>query len=269
MYRILIATNEPRVLDALNAITDWPGMNFHEPMIVGNAVEAVQTMETKRVDCIAYMLPQEEAHELNHYLVSRRPSLPIFQLKRTLEGQTQSLVEIRRLLDRLHMDMTDDIYDEQTVLTMLGDELTHDLLSGNIEGDDQLLGRLQMVRSMVDPDKPCLLFDFDLPQGEVYLSSQWRYGSERLENALRNNFFGRFFEDIYYAVAVLTPRHIRVMACQRQDCACETEEKLIARTQEHVQQVLENIKEYLGLDMVLESCHILDAMYLLTSEHAE
>lgn len=268
MYRILIATNEPRVLDTLNAIVDWQSLNFKEPMIVGNAEEAIEMMETKRVDSIAYMLPADEARKLSMYLASRRPSLPIFQVKRTPEGQKNMLTEVRRVLDRVHMDMSDDVYDERAVLNMLADELTHNLLVGDVETDKQLHDRLQMIRSHVAPDKPCLMYDFDLPAGEVYLSAQWRYGSERLESALRNNFFGRYYDNIYYAVAVLTPRHIRVVACQRADCESETEENLIAYTGQHVQQALDNIKEYLGLDMVLTSCHILDTLYLLTREHA-
>ena len=158
---------------------------------------------------------------------------------------------------------------EPAVLDILRDEVTHNLLAGEVAADAQLRGTLQLLRSFVSPDKQAILFDFDLPQGEVYLSAQWHYGSERLENALRNNFFGRYYDDIYYCVAVLTPRHIRVAACQRYDTESISEEDLLQKANSHVEQVLDNIKEYLGLDMVTTDCHILDKLCLLTQEHQQ
>ena len=219
MYRVLFATNEPAVLEPLNQITNWQSMSFHDPVLAGNADEAIRLMESKRVDAIAYMLNADEARKLSLYLNNMRPS--------------------------------------------------HNLLAGEVAADAQLRGTLQLLRSFVSPDKQAILFDFDLPQGEVYLSAQWHYGSERLENALRNNFFGRYYDDIYYCVAVLTPRHIRVAACQRYDTESISEEDLLQKANSHVEQVLENIKEYLGLDMVTTDCHILDKLCLLTQEHQQ
>ncbi len=267
MYRVLFATNEPAVLEPLNQITNWQNMSFHEPVIVSNADEAIRVMESKRIDGIAYMLDSDEARKLNFYLNNMRPSMPIFQIQRTLESQKEEIISVRRLLDRLHADMSDDVYDENAVLDILRDEVTHNLLAGNVATDAELNSTLQMLRSFVAPTKPAILFDFDLPQGEVYLSAQWHYGSERLENALRNNFFGRYCDNIYYCVAVLTPRHIRVAACQRSDQDNLEENTLVEKANSHVEEVLENIKEYLGLDMVITDCHIMDQLCLLTQEH--
>lgn len=269
MYRVLFATNEPAVLEPLNGITSWQSMNFHEPILVSNADEAINVMESKRVDGIAYMLDTDEARKLYVYLNTMRPSLPIFQIRHTFEEQQEELIRLRRLLDRVHADMYDDVYDEAAVLDMLRDETTHNLLAGEIETDEHLRTALQLLRSFVSPDKEAILYDFDLPQGEVYLSAQWHYGSERLENALRNHFFGRYYEDIYYAVAVLTPRHIRVAACQRYDTQDISENALLEKADSHVSQALENIKEYLGLDMTVTGCHYLDKLSLLTAEHLQ
>lgn len=251
MYRVLIATNEPNVLDGLNASVKWQSFGFFPPAVVCTADEAIHAIETTRVDCIAYMLTSTEARKLSHYLNTRRPSLPIFELRRSLENQQRVLLEMRRVLDRMRTDMSDEELDEATVLAMLRDELTHSLLAGEITDERELHGRLQMLRSHLSEDKLCVIYEFDLPQGEVYLNSQWHYGSERLENALRSNFFGRYYEDLYYIVAVLTPRHIRLVVCQRDDTENEPEESLVERSDGRVFQVLDNIKEYLGLDMVM------------------
>ncbi len=264
MYRILIALKDPQAFAAMNESIDWQSMNFHQPTIVTSADEAINEMETKRVDCIAYILDKYEARTLNAYLTKVRPSLPIFQIKRKLDSQNQVLKDMLRYLDRLHSDNSDEVYDESVIMDMLRDELGHNLLAGEISNEHVLRGRLQMLRSYVDPDKKCVMYDFDMPQGEVYLMNQWHYGSERLENALRNNFFGRYYDDIYYCVAVLTPRHIRVLACQRIEGEDEAEESLVNRTNQHIEQSLDNIKAYLGLDMITQQIHILDNLTVLT-----
>lgn len=264
MYRLLIATNEPEVLNQLNASVDWASLSFRQPTVVSTADEAIQNMETQRVDCIAYMLNGSEARRLSNYLNTVRPSLPIFEIRRSLEAQMRILNDMRRVLDRLHEDNTDEDYDEKTIMSMLRDELTHNLLAGEITSERELRGRLQMLRSHLSLARPCMLYEFDLPQGEIYLNYEWHYGSERLEKALRNNFFGRYYEDLYYQVAVLTPRHIRLIVCQRDDRENEPEDSLAERADQHVSQVLEQIREYLDLDMVQTDRAILPSMIALT-----
>ena len=266
MYRILIAIQEMDAFEQMNAQINWQSMNYHAPTFVSTADEAISAMETKRVDCIAYVLPKEDARKLNDYLTRVRPSLPIFQIKRNLDSQLNVLRDLLRLLDRLHSDMSDEIIDENVVLDMLRDELGHTLLAGEIRKESTLRGRLDMLRSHISPDKRCVMYDFDMPQGEVYLMNQWHYGSERLENALRTNFFGRYYDDMYYTVAVLTPRHIRVLACQRKEGKDEAPESLVMRADVHVSQAVENIKEYLGLDLILTDTQVLDNLIVLTQE---
>ena len=266
MYRLLIAANDSRMLDGLNDSIAWKSLNFCPPMFVTTADEAIETMKTKRVDCVAYLLDTQEARKLSYFLNTMRPSLPVFEWQRSAEEQTRVVRDMCRILDRLHADMTDAIYDEETVLSMLRDELMHRLLAGEIRSEENLRAQLQMLRAHFSPDKQCVLYEFDLPQGEIYLNSLWRYGSERLENALRANFFGRYYEDLYYPVAVLNPRHIRLVVCQRADRENEPAESLTARADQRVSQVLESIKEYLGLDMVLLARETLDSLCALVDE---
>ena len=266
MYRLLVVTNEPTVLDRVNSTMEWETLNFNPPMIVNTAEQAIDTMETKRVDCVAYMLSSGEARKLSNYLNNIRPSLPIFEIRRKPEAQIAILHDMQKVLDRLHGDYADEVYDEKAIMSILRDELTHNLLAGEVTSEKELRARLEMLRSHLSLTKQCVVYEFDLPQGEVYLNSQWHYGSERLEKALRNNFFGRYYEDLYYQVAVLTPRNIRVMVCQRDDRENEPEDSLVERADKHVAKVLEDIKEYLGLDMIMTHREALRSIALLTQE---
>lgn len=266
MYRLLVVTNEPAVLERVRSTMDWDSLNFNPPMIVETAQQAIDAMETKRVDCVAYLLESMEARKLSNYLNNIRPSLPVFEIRRTPEAQIATLHDMRKVLDRLHGDYSDETYDEKAIMSMLRDELIHDLLAGEITNEKVLRGRLEMLRSHLSLTKQCVVYEFDLPQGEVYLNFQWHYGSERLEKALRNNFFGRYYEDLYYQVAVLTPRNIRMMVCQRDDRENEPEDSLVQRADKHVSKVLEDIKEYLGLDMVMTHREALPSITVLTQQ---
>ena len=85
-----------------------------------------------------------------------------------------------------------------------------------------------------------------------------------MEHALRSNFFGRYVDDIYYAVAVLTPRHIRVLACQRQHSPGKSAIDVGYEVQNNVEKKVAEIKEYLDLDLDLEQFTVLNSMMDLT-----
>jgi hypothetical protein len=111
----------------------------------------------------------------------------------------------------------------------------------------------------------CYLFDFDMPQGEIYLSDRWHYGAERLQNSLRNNFFGKYMGDVYYDVVVLSQRHVRVFACP--DFNTElTESEIREQVMQRVGTVVEDIKDYLDLVLNLESVTELNSIMDLVNK---
>ena len=95
------------------------------------------------------------------------------------------------VLDRLRADYADAYYDEETMLTLQRDEILHSLLAGEMRDWESLMREMKLIRAHVSLDKPCVLYEIDMPQGEVYLSEHSGHAQERLESALRNNFFGR------------------------------------------------------------------------------
>ncbi len=266
MYKLLLVTDREEVRDVFLRITDWINMSYHPITIISDVPEAIDYLETHGVDAVGYSVRYTDVSPLHQYLVERRPSLPIFQTHQHDETLRNELKRIRSFLDRMHMDYSDADYDEEATLEYLRDELVHQLLAGEVDAASDLKSRLKLVRAQISSTEPCFLFDFDMPQGEVYLSDRWHYGSERLENALRTNFFGRFIEGIYYGVAVLTPRHIRLIAFQRSDAKGEDTETVSIKVQQRVQKVVSDIKQYLDLDLDLQEYRVLPNIYSLTTE---
>ncbi len=269
MYKLLLVSDQTGVLNRFARIENWREMGYLPISVVPNVDEAVAFLDANPVDAIGYALAKYAARDLYAYLLKQRPSLPIFQVAQSERAQRAALGELRKLLDRLHADYADDGYDETAMLDILRDELAHDLLSDGIADARALKERLLLVRSRVDPEKPCMVFDIDLPQGEVYLTDRWRYGRERLESAMRNNFFGRVRDGVVYHVVVLTPRSIRLLACQHADAAHASAEAFGTFAREHALAAIERIKEFLDLDLDVRAVTLNDDLFALTSERGK
>ncbi len=267
MYKLLLATDQPAVQAFFRDEIDWHALNFHRPFVAASPEEAIELLNTKPIDAIGYYFSNTQGAVLTRFLSYGRPSLPVFDVSREVQRQVTALKELGRLLDRLHGDYADEPYAEEAMMTLMRDELTHQLLAGEITDFEYLERQLHLFRARVSADEPCILYEIDMPQGEVYMTEHRNHAQERLASALRNNFFGRYVDGIFYAVAVLTPRHIRLAAIPVQSEQAEDVMQLARRADEHVQDSIANIKEYLGLDMdVLEARTIEGLRHLVKTE---
>lgn len=267
MYKLLLVTDRDVVIRTLQEVGNLTDLYLAPVTILQDVQQAIHHMETNAVDAVAYSLHHTDAQPFHQYLMDVRPSVPVFQAHSHLHTWQEELRRTRAFLDRLHADDTDEAYDADAVREYMRDELVDQLLSRQIATREDLMARLKLVRAQLAMEKHAFLFDFDLPQGEVYLVDRWHYGRERLASALRNNFFGRYVDDVFYGVAVLTPRHIRLLACQRYDGQPEGDlTELANRVQQHVEDKLHDIKEYLDLDLNIEQYTMLSSIGELTGE---
>ena len=251
MYKLLLVTDRDDLRTLFRDQIPWGGLNCRAPYMASSPQEAIDLLNTKAIDAVGYRFFNMDGMALTKFLRYGRPSLPIFQICTDCEQQRTVLKQTVSVLDRLHADYADEYYDEEAMLTIQRDELIHDLLAGKIQDWDGLQRELKLVRSHVSLDEPCVLYEIDMPQGDVYLSEHRGHAQKRLESALRNNFFGRYVEGIYYAVAVLTPRHIRIVCMPMHGQKPETAEELGRRTDAHIQESIQKIKDYLDLDMMV------------------
>ncbi len=267
MYKLLLVTDREDLRSQFRDQIDWARLNCRAPYMASSPQEAIDLLNSKAIDAVGYRFFSTDGMQLTKFLRYGRPSLPIFQICETTEQQTAMLRQTTSVLDRLRADYADAYYDEETMLTLQRDEILHSLLAGEMHDWESLLREMKLIRTHVSLDKPCVLYEIDMPQGEVYLSEHSGQAQERLESALRNNFFGRYVEGIFYAVAVFTPRHIRVVCMPIHGQASETREVFGARTDAHVNESIQKIKEYLDLDMnVVESAWLDSLKDLLGGE---
>jgi len=260
MYKLLLATDREDILSQFRNQIDWPALNCRAPLLASSPQEAIDLLNTKAIDAVGYRFFEINGIALTKFLRYGRPSLPIFQVCDNLENEVQMIRQTVSVLDRLRADYMDEYYDEEAMLTILRDELLHSLLAGEMRDWDSVNREMKLLRAHVSVDQPCVLYEIDMPQGEVYLSEHQGHAQQRLESALRNNFFGRYVEGIYYAVAVLSPRHIRIVCIPMHGQEPETQDAFGARTDAHINESIQKIKEYLDLDMQVVQSAWLDSV---------
>ena len=270
MYKLLLVTDRQDLLSQFRDQIDWSMLNCRSPYTASTPQEAIDLLNSKAIDAVGYRFFSTDGIQLTKFLRYGRPSLPIFQICESSVEEEKVLRQTVSVLDRLHADYLDEYYDEEAMMTLQRDELVHALLAGKLKDWDYVTREMKLVRAHVSLDQPCVLYEIDMPQGEVYLSEHQGHAQQRLESALRNNFFGRYVEGIYYAVAVLTPRHIRIVCMPMHGQAPEAPEAFGRRTDAHINESIQKIKEFLDLDMqVVESAWLESAKDLLCSEQEE
>ena len=261
MYKLLLVTDREEVIDTFAKVQNLADMMMDPVTVIRDIPEAIAYLERNAVDAVGYSFRLTDPTPLHTYLMDVRPSMPIFQTHHHDNTLHDELIRVRAFLDRMRMDDSQEGMDEAQALQYLRDELMHQLLAREIPSPAELKSRLKLVRAQnISTEKPAYLFDFDMPQGELYLDGRWRYGRQRLESALRNNFIGRYADGIHYGVAMLSPRHIRLIACQSKGGKDESPQDCERRVRDYVEDKISRVKQYLDLELELEQFTVLGSI---------
>ena len=267
MYKLLLATDRQEIRDVFAQVESWEALGFRTPRIADSVQSAIACLEAHHVDAIAFRFPPEEAAVLHAYLQESHPIMPIFQTAYNKKDQIVCVKELRSLLNRTHADFSNDNFGEADMMMLCRHEFLRALLSEKIEGEEEVRSRLQLLRSRMDPDQACVLVEIDLPHGEEYMAARWRYGSERLEIALRN-FFGSEMNGMRMLTSVISPSHIRLLACPVLGSHhCEHHaESATGMVLQHAEESIEHVKAYMDLDMHISGIRVLPSLVHLTKE---
>ena len=267
MYKLLLATDRQEIRDVFEQVESWEALGFRTPRVADSAQGAIACLKAHHVDAIAFRLPPDQAETLHEYLQKAHPIMPIFQTAFSKKGQIAYVKELRSLLNRTHADFSNDNFGEADMMMLCRHEFLRSLLSERIESEEEVRTQLMLLRSRMDPDQPCVLVDIDLPHGEEYMADRWHYGSERLEIALRN-FFGPEMEGLRMITSVISPSHIRLLACpvlgsHHKEHGAESATGLVV---EHAEESIAQVKAYMDLDMHICGIRVLPNLVHLTKE---
>lgn len=260
MYKLLLVTDRDEVREAFTGIPDMNRLMFDPVALAGGVEQAISFLHRPGADAIAVELSGEDSGPLDRLLEERYPYLPIMRTHRRGDALRNELALLREALDQLHGDFSD--YDNNPSMTMarMQNEALHKLLEERIANREELYSRLLLARSPIKPGRPCLLFEFDLPEGAHYLESRWSHGFDRLDLSLRANFFGHIPGPLVYSAALLSPLRLRVLACSAEDLSDRELDRLSSQVQRQVLDTAAQVKTFLDLDLVCSQFRVLETL---------
>ncbi len=254
MYKLLVVTIQPDIIQTINEIADWEKQGFSKPKVVENIQIAQDYLKEKRVDAIGMRVTEEDKEALLAVLKKDFPSLPIIHLSSTKEKQEKVIRELKLYLNRINADYSNDSYSRDDMIVIEQNYLIHNLLSGSIHSLTELKRATNMMRFPISLDTPCMMVEMEIQDGDEYLAGRWHYGSERLEVALRN-FFDNYVIGYYFGLAVVSSTTIRMVISSFE----ENEEQTIDQNNiDAIQEALEKIQTYLDLHLIIKSVSVID-----------
>lgn len=254
MYKLLLATDRTEVLEAFNAVTAWESMGFRVPRIVTSVSGAVKSLKEHHADAIAFSFAGQDENMLMDHLQVIYPNLPIFAAEETPGALMTVLHELRTLLNRTHADFSNDDFGEADMLQICRHEFFRALLQDRVAGEESVSRCLRLLRSKMDPEKPCVIVELGMPSDSDFLKGRWHYGTDRLEIALRN-FFGVEVAGMRMVAAVLPDERIYLLAGAMRGAA--QPDSMTGVVTAHVQECIEHVAEYLHLDLTMKNIRVL------------
>ena len=262
MYRLLIVTKDPSAIDRLNATDGWEKLGFRPPRICQSFEEAKASLSAHRVDAIA-VDADPDFDELHAYLDEHYPTKPLCRVEKDPQKQRQVVQELYSLLTRLSADDTNDEYDDAYKLQQQRERWLKKVIGGMVPTEEEMQRQICLYRCRERLDVPCVLARLEMPDDDTFLSERWHYGSERLEQALRN-FFGFEHDHMLMHVAVVSQEEVRVL-CYPASLDMGISENVAF---EYVQETLEQVDHYLGLHMKVLEVRRIPGLLAFAAEHA-
>lgn len=253
MYRLILVTDQKDVRDLFNRFKDWNTLGFEHPVVLQDVEEAKARLRRGEADAVSYLLPKDAGQDFFTFLgkhkelVGVEPAADEARLRRELNMT-------RRILHEREEELQ---YDD--VLPMLQSDFYSSILCGASYSQESLENRVRVLKLDISMTSPAAMASLRMPQGEIFLDEIWRYGRNRLENALRN-VFEREESAIRYVLHVINPHHMRMLALPKREMDAATLETL---TQEHLEAAQEDLKEYFDLEMDVRRISVFDSFAAL------
>ena len=265
MYKLLLVTDDQAVRDAFDAVA-WENMGFKAPRMAANMAEALESLRDFHSDAVAVALPEQEDAELYRALMARHPNVPVIEAPDKRGEVEIRALELRKLLARLNADVSDDNYTLADQMMYCRHEYFRALMDRRIPTGKDVERMLRLVRSKMDPHRPCVVAEMKMPDGSDFLKGRWHYGTQRLEMALRN-IFGVEVAGLRILACVLPGDRIILLGCPMLYHELETEENsMTGLVSRHVQDCIDHVDEYLGIDLTISAMHVLPALTAMAAD---
>lgn len=267
MYKLLLATNDQAVRDAFAAVA-WENLGFKPPRMAATAEEALCSLKTYHADAVAIALSAEEDEALIETLLRAYPDKPVMAAPAKSGEVEKHTLELRKLLVRMNADISNDGFTPADQLMVCRHEFFRALMDRRIPTGKDVERLLRLVRSKMDPHRPCVVAELAMPANSDFLKGRWQYGPERLELALRN-IFGVEVAGLRILSCVLPGERIVLLGCPMLHHETEADGSSITGVvSHHVQDCIDHVDEFLGIDLTIAAMHVLPALTAMARDKA-
>ena len=199
------------------------------------------------------------------YLQAEYPVLPIFEAGRTPTEVMEYLSELRTILNRVRADFSSDAFDEQQLLLRARRYLFRRLVGGEKVTRKELGRNMRLLRSRMDPDKPCILMDLQKSSTEEdRLVGRWQDSDHLLERELFQSFGG----DVKgFHVLPLVTDDGRVFVLAGALRGQEQQDDMVAALDQCVQAGIAHAEEYRGIHLRVTGVQVLPTLYAFCSDY--
>lgn len=261
MYKLLLVSDQPSVLNAFGEIKDWGLMGYKQPHVRNDFSGAVECLEKHHADGIVIGLENsEEEQKLLSYLRDEMPALSIVKAGHTPDQVRFYLSELGILLNRLRADFSNDNFNEEDMLRLCRHDFFRKLISGRFTKEEDLRRNLNLLRSKMDPDRPCVLVHLAQPDSVDQLSGRWHYGADRLEYALRQA-LGSELKGLWILPSVQEDERVLLLYCPmsgQEDAV--SGDSMTSLVTSHTASCIEHAREFLGVNFTIRGLNVLPSL---------
>lgn len=262
MYRLLLVCDKKEICSLYADFKDWEKLGFEKPMIAVNAQSGIDLLSCSRFDAVSWLLSVSEGKRFFAYL-SRRPEMLGMETVRDEERLRREISTARRVLSSRDASRRTKQVDDLT--RAMQDEFFCDLLRGSVFSKEKIDERMHSLKlADLRADLPVCMSSFRLPQGDYFLAEVWRYGRERLENALKN-IFEAGDARMQFVVLIINPHHMRLLGLPRVPMTMEEARCEVA---EHLERCRESLEAYFELTLDIKRIVPYESLYALSKENA-
>jgi len=262
MYKLLLVSDKAEIRSLYQDFAGWENLGFERPSVAANAQEGIALLSRSRYDAVSSLLSISEGKQFFAYL-SRRPEMLGMETARDEARLRREISRARRTLSSRDAARQTKQVDDLT-RAMQG-EFFCDLLRGAALDQTRIDERVQLLKmSAIAPKRPVAMSSFRLPQGDYFLAEVWRYGRERLENALKN-IFENGDSRMLFILLIINPHHMRLIGVPREEMS---EEEVYSQMSTHLVRCQASLEEYFELTLDIKRIVRYESLYALGRENA-
>lgn len=262
MYKLLLVSDKEDIRRLYAGFMEWENLGFERPVLAASAQEGIALLKSRRFDAISSLLSIGEGKRFFQYL-SRRPEMLGMETARDEARLRKEISSARRALSS--RDAARQMKQVDDFTRALQGEFFCDLLRGAPYHADHIDERMHSLKMQVTrAERPAALASFRLPQGDYFLAEVWRYGRERLENALKN-IFENGDERVHFVLLIINPHHMRLLALPREEM---TREEIAAHMATHLERCRASLESYFELTLDIKRIVSYENLYALGRENA-